>query len=503
MATTSVSPPQITILGLGPGDPHLLTRQAWQILNEISEIYLRTRQHPTVDGFPTHLTVHAFDHLYEAEESFEAVYREIVSRILDLGHRPQGVVYAVPGDPYTAEATTPEIVRRANAHNLSVRIVTGISYLEPSFAALGIDPLPHTALVDALEIAHAHHPPFPPDAPALIAQIYSPRVASNVKLTLMTLYPDQHPVRLVHGAGTSSQMVEDLPLYQIDRSPHIGLLTSLYVPPLGPGTSFEAFQEIIAHLRAPDGCPWDKEQDHQSLRPNLLEETYEVLSALDDDDPDAMREEFGDLLLQIVLHAQIGSEYGEFTMAEVIQGIYNKISSRHPHVFGDLELDEAGEVILNWERLKATERRENGAQQKGVLDGVPLALPSLTQAFTYQKRAARVGFDWPEITGVLEKIAEEMAEVETAHDQESRQAELGDLLFAVVNLTRWYDVDPESALREANLRFKERFSYIEKKARAQERELSSYSLEELEAFWQEAKGLELGTGNQGYPTSNL
>ena len=487
MTTLSSSSPQITILGLGPGDPQLLTRQAWQVLNEASEIYLRTRQHPTVDGFPPDLKVHSFDHLYEQEASFTDVYREIVSQVLDLAQRPAGVIYAVPGDPYIAEATSPEIVRRARSLGLSVRVLTGVSFIEPTFAALGLDPLPHTALLDALELTEAHHPPFPPDVPVLIAQLYSPWVASNVKLTLMSLYPDEHPVRLVHGAGTPAQIVEDLPLYQIDQSPHIGLLTSLYVPPLGTDTSFEAFQEIIAHLRAPDGCPWDKEQDHQSLRPNLLEETYEVLSALDADDPDAMREELGDLLLQIVLHAQIASEYGEFTMAEVLQGIHNKIVHRHPHVFGDLKADEAKDVIQHWERIKAEERRENG-ENKGMLDGVPAALPALTQAEAYQKRAARIGFDWPEITGVMDKVMEEFDEVRNAPNEESRRAELGDLLFSAVNLARWYDVDAESALREANLRFKKRFAFLEKKARVQGRELSSYTLGELDEFWEEAKG---------------
>ncbi|MEA2009033.1 MAG: SAM-dependent methyltransferase, partial [Chloroflexota bacterium] len=256
MSNTQNSSPKITILGLGPGDPQLLTRQVWQTLNEANEVYLRTSQHPTVDGFPAGLTIHSFDHLYEKEESFDAVYDEIVNQILDLAKRPVGVIYAVPGDPYIAEATGPEIVRRARSLGLSCRVLAGVSYIEPTFTALGVDPLPHTALLDALELTQAHHPPFPPDVPVLIAQLYSPWVASNVKLTLMSLYPDEHPVRLVHGAGTPAQRVEDILLYQIDHSPSIGLLTSLYVPPLKSGTSFEAFQEIIAHLRAPDGCPW-------------------------------------------------------------------------------------------------------------------------------------------------------------------------------------------------------------------------------------------------------
>jgi tetrapyrrole methylase family protein/MazG family protein len=487
MNQTNPENPGITLLGLGPGGADLLTRQAWHILEQAQEIYLRTRQHPAVSDFPPQLEIHSFDDFYEQEESFEEVYARIVESVLALGRRPQGVIYAVPGHPFFAEATCPEIARRAAAEGIPLRVVEGISFLEPTFTALGHDPLPHTAVVDALEMANAHVPPFPPSVPAVIAQIYSQAVASDVKLTLMALYPDEFPVRFVHAAGTAEVQVEELALYQIDRSPNIGLLSTLYVPPLGPETSFEAFQEIIAHLRAPDGCPWDREQTHQSLRPYLLEEAYEVLAALDAEDPQEMQEEFGDLLLQVVLHAQIAEEFGEFTMADVLRSIHTKIVHRHPHVFGDLNLEQASDVLLNWERLKEQERADKGNTETSLLDGVALALPALVQAEQYQKRASRVGFDWPEVKGVLDKVDEELAEVNAANNHDDREDEIGDLLFAVVNLARWYGVDPESALRAANQRFRKRFSYIEKRARQQARSVSDLNLDEMEALWQEAK----------------
>jgi len=365
-------------------------------------------------------------------------------------------------------------------------VVEGLSFIEPTLSALGLDPFPHTALVDALELGSAHVPPFPPDAPALIAQIYSPMVASEVKLTLMEVYPDQHPVQLVHGAGTPHAMVESLALYEIDRSPHIGLLTALYVPPLGAATSFEAFQEIIAHLRAPNGCPWDREQDHQSLRSDLLEETYEALAALDANDPQAMREEFGDLLLQIVLHAQIASEYGEFRMQDVLHGIHTKIVHRHPHVFGDVEVDGVGKVLQNWEKLKAEERQAKGKSEAGLLDSVPVALPALSLAEEYQKRVARVGFDWPDVQGVLDKVCEEAAEVRSAEGSK-RSAEIGDLLFAVVNLARWCEADAESVLRETNTRFKRRFSSIEQATRARGKKVAELTPQEMDDLWEAAK----------------
>ena len=481
---------KLIILGLGPGEAKFLTREAWDVLTKVSEIYLRTQEHPTLSGFPSSLQVRSFDDLYEQADSFPEVYEGIVKQVLALSERPEGVVYAVPGDPFIAEATTPAIIQEAKTRGIPFRVVSGMSYMEPTFSALGLDPLPATALIDALELVEQHHPNFPPDMPALIAQVHSPWVASHIKLCLMAVYPDQHPVRFIHRAGMDGEKVESLSLYEIDRSPDIGLLTSLYLPPLKERTSFESFQEIIARLRAPDGCPWDKEQDHKSLRPHLLEETYEALTAIDEDDPEAMKEEFGDLLLQIVLHAQIATEFGEFSMADVLRGIHTKIVNRHPHVFDDLDLDETEDVLQNWERLKAEERHHQGDQKEGLLDGVAPALPSLSQAQIFQKRAARVGFDWPDLSGVLEKISEELGELKREKDPQSQQKELGDLLFAVVNLSRWYDLDAESALRGANQRFKRRFSYLEKAARSRGHDLSDLSLKELDELWEEAKGQE-------------
>lgn len=478
----------ITLLGLGPGDPRSLTRQAWEWLQQIDEIYLRTGSHPTVSGLPAHLTVHTFDGLYEQGESFEGVYEKIILDVLELGQRPQGVTYAVPGHPYVAEATCPAIVSQARRLGLPVRVIDGLSFLEPTCTALEIDPYPNLALVDALTLSAAHHPQFPPHTPALIAQIYSQLVAAEVKMTLLAVYPDDHPVKLVHGAGTPGQVVEALALYEIDRSPHLGLLTSLYIPALPESAAFEAFEGVVARLRAPDGCPWDKAQTHESLRKHLLEETYETLDALDRGDTGAMQEEFGDLLLQIVLHAQIASEAGEFKMVDILSGIHDKIVRRHPHVFGDWQVDGVGKVLQNWEKLKAAEREANGeTQTKGLLDGLPAALPALSLAAELQDRAARVGFDWPNIEGVIDKLCEEVEEVRTAETPEARASEIGDLFFAVVNLARWLKIDAESTLRRTNIRFRQRFGYIERRARETGRQIGSMTQAEMDVFWDEAK----------------
>jgi tetrapyrrole methylase family protein/MazG family protein len=328
--------------------------------------------------------------------------------------------------------------------------------------------------------------------PVLLIGIDSKELALHLKDVLLAVYPEEHEVFVVNGGKKKEERLGEFSVEDFSES------TCFYLPALEEGTSFESFAEIIAHLRAPDGCPWDREQTHKSLRTHLLEESYEALSAIDAGDFDSMREEFGDLLLQIVLNAQIASEEKKFTITEVIKSIYDKIIRRHPHVFGDVKLDGVGGVLQNWEKLKEQEREklalsnaEGKKEGKGLLDGVPAALPALIQAQEYQDRAARVGFDWPEIEGVLDKVREEIDEIERAENLEEVTAELGDLFFALVNLARWRKVDAESALRETNLKFKRRFAYVEGGIKNQGRNLSDTSLEEMDALWNKAKQMGL------------
>jgi tetrapyrrole methylase family protein/MazG family protein len=477
----------ITLLGLGPGDPSLLTLQAWSILQNASEVILRTREHPVVSKMPDTVQVQSFDELTGSGIPGHEVCAQIVEKILAMGARPGGVIYAVPGHPFIGEAAAPEVARRARLQGLPLRIVGGISFLEPVCAALEISPAANTALADAVNLAAGHIPAFPPDIPAIVTHITNPAIARSVMGALAANYPGEHIVHLVHAPGTPQVRLEELPLSMIDQSVAFGSLTALYIPPLARGTSFEAFQEVIAHLRAPDGCPWDREQTHKSLRSSLLEETYEVLAAMDEEDPAGMCEEFGDLLLQIVLNAQIATEYQEFRMADVFKGIHDKIIRRHPHVFGEVEVSGTENVLQNWERLKAKERAASGKQETSLLSGISPALPALVQAEQYGKRAQRVGFDWTDIQGVWDKLEEEIRELRQTMTAEETTAELGDVLFAAVNLARWLNVDPESALREANLRFRQRFEKIEEGARRQGRSIGDLSLDEMEEIWQAAK----------------
>jgi tetrapyrrole methylase family protein/MazG family protein len=390
------------------------------------------------------------------------------------------------------------LLTEAKKHGMPVRVIEGLSFVSMLSRALGQPITQDWVLVDSLSLMNLEVPDYPPTKPAIITNLTSREQASELKLTLMANYPDEYPVTLVHAAGSNAEIIEPVELWQIDRTVHIGGLTSLYVPPLEAGRSFEDFQQVIARLRAPDGCPWDREQTHMTLRAHLLEEAYEVLQALDEEDPEHLKEELGDLLLQIVLHAQIASEDQEFNMTDVLLGISQKLIRRHPHVFGELDLKDADAVIVNWEKIKAGERKQRGEEQvKGMLDGIPLALPALTQADQIQRRAKRVGFDWQTVEPVIAKIHEELAELEAAETEEDKQAEAGDLLFAAVNLIRWMGIDPEFALRECNARFKRRFGYIEQHAIAQGRTLQELSFEEMDALWNEAKHAQKHTKLEG------
>jgi len=349
------------------------------------------------------------------------------------------------------------------------------------FDTLRLSPPSRLTLLDAATLASAHVPPFPPDIPALVLGIDSKELALKVREVLLHAYPREHVVFMVDQRKRKEEReLGELENFDFSES------TCWFVPSLGEGTSFESFAEIVAHLRAPNGCPWDREQTHESLRKHLLEEAYEAISAIDSGDFAHMREEFGDLLLKIVLQSQIANEEGQFNASQVIQGIHSKIVRRHPHVFGDLKLDGVDGVLANWEKLKEQERGEK-KEAKGLLDGVPLALPALSQAQEYQDRAARVGFDWNEIDGVLDKVKEEIEEIKRVETDFELASEIGDLFFVLVNFARWKKVDAESVLRGTNAKFKKRFAYVEQGAKKQGRNLSELSLDEMESLWQEAK----------------
>jgi tetrapyrrole methylase family protein/MazG family protein len=481
----------LTIVGLGPGDADDMTRRAWRTLEQAEVVYLRTERHPCVPHLPRGTLYESFDHFYEAHEQFDEVYDAICDYLLDRAQQ-EDVVYAVPGDPMMGETTVLRLLTRAPERGVRVEIVHGVSFVEPALCCAGIDGLEGLQILDGMTIAAMHHPPINPSYPALIGGVYSREVASDVKLTLMNQYPDDHPVLLIHAAGTQGAAVEKVALYEIDRSLSLNHLSSLMVPPLSPYSSFESFQETIAHLRAPEGCPWDRKQTHASLRPYLIEEAYEVLDAIDREAWNELAGELGDLLLQVVLHAQIATEEGEFQMADVLEAVNRKMIRRHPHVWGDVDVrGSAEQVRANWDELKRAERAHQGTEAESLLDGVNKALPALMVAHEYQRRAAKAGFDWPSVESVKAKAREELTEILNAEDVQAAINEIGDLIFLLVNWLRWLGVDdPESVVRAANAKFYRRFRYVEQAAAAQGRTLDMLTGDEIEAIYQQGKAQE-------------
>ncbi|MNE24166.1 Nucleoside triphosphate pyrophosphohydrolase [compost metagenome] len=325
--------------------------------------------------------------------------------------------------------------------------------------------------------------------------MYDAFTASDVKLALMERYPDDFEVVVGHSLGVAGdQQIVRVPLYELDRTPGYGNLSLIWVPRSDNAAlrnrSFERLHEIVSILRSPEGCPWDREQTHQSIRKNFIEELYEALEAIDNDDPDGMQEEFGDVILQVMLHSQMEEEVGAFSVYDVIQSLNEKLIFRHPHVFGDQSATDSAEALGNWEQMKAEEKRRKGTERKSVLDGIPPDLPALMKAYKLQKKASKVGFDWDELEPMLSKIEEELSELREAiasKDKEEQAAELGDLLFAVVNASRFIQADPEEALTRTNIKFRSRFAYIEEQLRISGKDFDQTDLTEMDRWWEEAK----------------
>lgn len=354
--------------------------------------------------------------------------------------------------------------------------------------SLDLENIDQITLIKGLSLLGRYSLPFAPDQYVLITDICNQDIINKIE-ALMKNYPKDHSYKIAHFKSESRWLIIDEKYGGLSANLMGG---HLFIPPAQSDSSLESFKELISHLRSPEGCPWDREQTHQTLRSNLLEETYEVLSALDQDSSEDLKEELGDLLLQIVLHAQISEEDDDFNLNDVIAGIHNKLVLRHPHVFGNVIIDSAKGVIRNWEVLKSVEREESGKEEKqSIFASVPVGMPALSLAQEYQKRAARVGFDWPSIEPVLEKVHEELEEVRQAKTTTRIEDELGDLLFAVVNLVRWHEVDAESALRKMNRRFFKRFNFIEKKAKESGRNLPEMTLAEMDELWDQAKMMNL------------
>jgi tetrapyrrole methylase family protein/MazG family protein len=491
---------EITIVGLGPGGMKTLTIGTLEKLKNACNLWLRTGKHPVVNDLKEQgIQFDTFDYLYEQMSEFSQVYVEIAQCIIkEVKKGP--VIYAVPGHPMVGEESVQNIVKLAKQENISFEILPAMSFIDPTMAILGMDLSAGLKIIDGLSLIENEAGLLiqpDPQIANLIMQVYSPMVASDIKLTMMKYYSDEHIIKVVRAAGLpGEERIEEIPLFELDRLSWIDHLTCVYVPPfIGSKSCVSRFPldemvDMLDKLRDENGCPWDREQTHITLKKYLIEETHEVLDAIDEGNMYKVCEELGDLLLQIIFHAQIARESGFFDINNVIKVISEKIIRRHPHVFGNLSVKTSDEVSVNWEAIKKKELEEKGENRKSLLDGVPHSMPGLYKADKIQRKAAKVGFDWPDYTGALEKVDEELNEIKeviNAGDKNRLKDEIGDLLFAVVNLSRLLNLDAEESLQSTVSKFKERFVYMEKLAVESGLEIGKMSLTDLDKLWDEAK----------------
>lgn len=469
----------ITVAGLGPAGLDRVPENIKSVLLDPERtVIARTERHPAARELAGLRPVDFCDHLYEGEHTPEEVYRRIVERVVEASTAGP-VVYAVPGSPLVGEFAARRLIERGVVEE----VLTAESFLDAILLEVGYDPLDR-----GLQILDGHNLPSPLalDKPTVIAHLSTPQVLAEVCAALGRVLPEEAELTvLVEAASPTGRSVRTHPDH-VDPS-LAGDRTSLFID-TEPG-GLIGVVHTMRRLR--QECPWDREQTHQSLVKNLIEESYELVEAisrLDDGDVDWVRysvveDELGDVLLQVLFHASIARQAGAFDIDDVAEVLRRKLVRRHPHVFGSVEAGSAGEVKANWDRIKEEERGD-ASPPDSALTGVPAGIPALQRASKVQNRAAKVGFDWDDALQVLPKLGEELAELESALGGDGDvQSELGDLLFSAVNLSRHLGVDPELALRRAVGRFEDRFRRMEAQG-----PLQGLDLEALDERWEQAKG---------------
>jgi tetrapyrrole methylase family protein/MazG family protein len=442
-----VRSPRIVIVGLGPGDPDLRTIGTQRLLDAADRIVLRTRIHPGASDLAQDPRASSCDDLYEGAEGFDPLYSAIADRVIEDAREGGLTVFAVPGHPRYGERTVPLIETKARQAGIPTEVLDAVSFVDAAINAVSVDPLAgDLQIADAERLASTvDAEPYAagllgidPSRPLLVAQVYNAELAAAVKIALSRLYPDEHEIIVLRGVGTGSQeRRQSIPLHQLDRRT-VDHLTSLWVPAL---TSLQAVRSpetlarVVARLRAPGGCPWDREQTHESLRDAVLAEAYEAVDAIDTGDHEELAEELGDVLLLVMMHAQLAEEEGAFRIEDVYQGITEKLIRRHPHVFGAVSAETPEAVIATWEGVKATERAAAGKakREKSAFERLPRSMPATRK--TVELLAPRA---------VLS------ASAETAAGDE--------LLGAVTNLIE-KGLDPERALETSLRRHIEKASH--------------------------------------------
>ena len=478
----------LKIMGLGPGAYEALTIGALKELKNNKNIYFRTEKHPTVDFLKDEgIKFKSYDHAYEKYDSFDDVYKYIAEDLITKIKDDEDLIYAVPGHPLVAEKSVINLIELCKENNIQYEVLPAVSFVDAMMEALQVDPIEGVKIIDAFDMKNQI---LDKRVGTIITQVYNNFIASEVKLRLLEGYEDDTEIIFVRAAGVEGlESIRKIPLYELDWQEDIDYLTSIYIPKdLGNKKDFQDLLDIIETLRNPGGCPWDREQTHESLKSALLEECYEVIDAIENEDEDALIEELGDVLLQVVFHASIGKEDGYFDIMDVIGGISNKMINRHPHVFGNEEANTSEQVLVNWDEIKKEEKGIKTLTEE--MQNIAKSLPAATRAYKVQKKAKKVGFDWDDVNCAMDKVKEELNEIKEVYNCEDKsiiEGEVGDLLFACINVARFLEVDGELALDKTIKKFIKRFSYIENEAIKNNKNLKDMTLEEMDKLWEEAK----------------
>lgn len=478
----------LKIMGLGPGAYEALTIGALKELKNNKNIYFRTEKHPTVDFLKDEgIKFESYDHAYEKYDSFDDVYKYIAEDLITKIKDDEDLIYAVPGHPLVAEKSVINLIELCKENNIQYEVLPAVSFVDAMMEALQVDPIEGVKIIDAFDMKNQI---LDKRVGTIITQVYNNFIASEVKLRLLEGYEDDTEIIFVRAAGVEGlESIRKIPLYELDWQEDIDYLTSIYIPKdLGNKKDFQDLLDIIETLRNPGGCPWDREQTHESLKSALLEECYEVIDAIENEDEDALIEELGDVLLQVVFHASIGKEDGYFDIMDVIGGISNKMINRHPHVFGNEEVNTSEQVLVNWDEIKKEEKGIKTLTEE--MQNIAKSLPATTRAYKVQKKAKKVGFDWDDVNCAMDKVKEELNEIKEVYNCEDKsiiEGEVGDLLFACINVARFLEVDGELALDKTIKKFIKRFSYIENEAIKNNKNLKYMTLEEMDKLWEEAK----------------
>ena len=478
----------LKIMGLGPGAYEALTIGALKELKNNKNIYFRTEKHPTVDFLKDEgIKFESYDHAYEKYDSFDDVYKYIAEDLIIKIKDDEDLIYAVPGHPLVAEKSVINLIELCKENNIQYEVLPAVSFVDAMMEALQVDPIEGVKIIDAFDMKNQI---LDKRVGTIITQVYNNFIASEVKLRLLEGYEDDTEIIFVRAAGVEGlESIRKIPLYELDWQEDIDYLTSIYIPKdLGNKKDFQDLLDIIETLRNPGGCPWDREQTHESLKSALLEECYEVIDAIENEDEDALIEELGDVLLQVVFHASIGKEDGYFDIMDVIGGISNKMINRHPHVFGNEKANTSEQVLVNWDEIKKEEKGIKTLTEE--MQNIAKSLPATTRAYKVQKKAKKVGFDWDDVNCAMDKVKEELNEIKEVYNCEDKsiiEGEVGDLLFACINVARFLEVDGELALDKTIKKFIKRFSYIENEAIKNNKNLKDMTLEDMDKLWEEAK----------------